>query len=160
AAVSPLRQPFDLPGSPGTFNVRSSDVLYTRDHNPVHAATWVRHWPRLPHANAFLARAERAAHPSLLYFDVHRRLHSPPLRPGSPYHVIMVGRHLGVTGGAVPLDGYVNDAWGLASPIGAHLALERWAWPGHEKFLRNHWIFADWAAYPPPASELRGADVA
>ncbi len=159
AAVSPLRQPFDLRGSATTFNVRSSDVGYTHDHNPVRTATWVRHWPRLPHATALLTRIERAGGPTLLYFDAHRQLHTTPLPPGSPYRVVMVGRHLGVTGAAVSLDDYVNDAWGLASPIGAHLALERWAWPGHEKFLRNHWIFADWAPPAPPAADLRRADI-
>ena len=159
AVVSPLRQPFEPAGSATTFNVRRSDVRYTHDHNPVRTATWVRHWPRLPHAAAALARAERAPHPSLLYFDDRRRLHSAPLPDDSAYHVVMVGRHLGVTGAAVPLDGYVNDAWGLASPVGAHLSLERWSWPGHEKFLRNAWIFADWASRTPDAADLRRAGV-
>ncbi|GHH76306.1 membrane protein [Streptomyces sulfonofaciens] len=157
AAVGPLRQPFDLNASPGTFNVRSSDVRYTHDHNPVRSTNWVRHWPRLPRANAMLAAAVRGGRPVLLYFDDRRRLHTTTVRPGAAYHVVMVGRHLGVTGAAVPLDGYVNDAWGLASPIGAHLALERWAWPGHEKFLRNEWIFADWAVRSPSAADLRYA---
>lgn len=158
-AVSPLRQPYDLRGSATTFNVRSSDVGYTHDHNPVRSATWVHHWPRLPNANAMVAQAVHAGRPTLLYFDAARRLHATPMPAGSRYHVVMVGRHLGVTGAAVPLDDYVNDAWGLASPIGAHLALERWAWPGHEKFLRNHWVFADWAPPAPDATDLRRAGV-
>jgi arabinofuranosyltransferase len=159
AAVSPLRQPFDARTSATTFNVRSSDAYYAHDHNPVRTATWIRRWPRLPEANAMLARAMADERPSLLYFDDKRRLHTAPLPSGSRYHVVMVGRHLGVTGVAVPLDDYVNDAWGLASPIGAHLALERWAWPGHEKFLRNHWIFAEWSASSPRWVDLRRANV-
>ncbi|GAA2762867.1 terminal beta-(1-_2)-arabinofuranosyltransferase [Streptomyces paradoxus] len=156
AAVSPLRAPFDVRSTPGSFNVRSSDVESLGDHNPVRTATWVDNWPALPEGRAMLARAERAPGPTLLYFDAGRRLHATPMRADSPYQVVIVGRHLGVTGAAAPLDAYVNDAWGLASPIGAHLALERWSWPGHEKFLRNHWVFAEWAVkHPPPRDLLR-----
>ncbi|MFI9755934.1 hypothetical protein [Streptomyces collinus] len=154
AAVSPLRTPFDVRSTPGSFNVRSSDVESLGDHNPVRTATWVDNWPALPEGRAMLARAERAPVPTLLYFDAGRRLHATPMRADSPYQVVIVGRHLGVTGAAAPLDAYVNDAWGLASPIGAHLALERWSWPGHEKFLRNHWVFAEWAAQHPPQRDL------
>jgi arabinofuranosyltransferase len=154
AAVSPLRAPFDVRSTPGSFNVRSSDVEGLGDHNPVRTATWVDNWPALPEGRAMLARAERAPVPTLLYFDAERRLHATPMRADSPYQVVIVGRHLGVTGAAAPLDAYVNDAWGLASPIGAHLALERWSWPGHEKFLRNHWVFAEWAAKHPPRRDL------
>ncbi|MGW6647245.1 hypothetical protein [Streptomyces iakyrus] len=154
AAVSPLRTPFDVRSTPGSFNVRSSDVEGLGDHNPVRTATWVANWPALPEGRAMLARAERAPVPTLLYFDAKRRLHATPMRADSPYQVVIVGRHLGVTGAAAPLDAYVNDAWGLASPIGAHLALERWSWPGHEKFLRNHWVFAEWAAKHPPRRDL------
>ncbi|MFE8986236.1 hypothetical protein ACFYMI_00170 [Streptomyces collinus] len=154
AAVSPLRTPFDVRSTPGSFNVRSSDVESLGDHNPVRTATWVDNWPALPEGRAMLARAERAPVPTLLYFDAGRRLHATPMRTDSPYQVVIVGRHLGVTGAAAPLDAYVNDAWGLASPIGAHLALERWSWPGHEKFLRNHWVFAEWAAKHPPQRDL------
>ncbi|CAL9577051.1 Terminal beta-(1-_2)-arabinofuranosyltransferase [Streptomyces sp. enrichment culture] len=154
AAVSPLRTPFDVRSTPGSFNVRSSDVESLGDHNPVRTATWVDNWPALPEGRAMLARAERAPVPTLLYFDAGRRLHATPMRADSPYQVVIVGRHLGVTGAAAPLDAYVNDAWGLASPIGAHLALERWSWPGHEKFLRNHWVFAEWAAKRPPQRDL------
>ncbi|MFF8934239.1 hypothetical protein ACF08O_05735 [Streptomyces paradoxus] len=154
AAVSPLRAPFDVRSTPGSFNVRSSDVEALGDHNPVRTATWVDNWPALPEGRAMLARAERAPGPTLLYFDAGRRLHATPMRADSPYQVVIVGRHLGVTGAAAPLDAYVNDAWGLASPIGAHLALERWSWPGHEKFLRNHWVFAEWAVKHPPRSDL------
>jgi arabinofuranosyltransferase len=154
AAVSPLRTPFDVRSTPGSFNVRSSDVESLGDHNPVRTATWVDNWPALPEGRAMLARAERAPVPTLLYFDAGRRLHATPMRADSPYQVVIVGRHLGVTGAAAPLDAYVNDAWGLASPIGAHLALERWSWPGHEKFLRNHWVFAEWAAKHPPQRDL------
>ncbi|MFE9108044.1 hypothetical protein ACFYN9_00165 [Streptomyces collinus] len=154
AAVSPLRTPFDVRSTPGSFNVRSSDVESLGDHNPVRTATWVGNWPALPEGRAMLARAERAPVPTLLYFDAGRRLHATPMRADSPYQVVIVGRHLGVTGAAAPLDAYVNDAWGLASPIGAHLALERWSWPGHEKFLRNHWVFAEWAAQHPPQRDL------
>ncbi|MEU2536323.1 hypothetical protein [Streptomyces iakyrus] len=154
AAVSPLRTPFDVRSTPGSFNVRSSDVEGLGDHNPVRTATWVANWPALPEGRAMLARAERAPVPTLLYFDAERRLHATPMRADSPYQVVIVGRHLGVTGAAAPLDAYVNDAWGLASPIGAHLALERWSWPGHEKFLRNHWVFAEWAAKHPPQRDL------
>ncbi|MFJ8050806.1 hypothetical protein [Streptomyces luteogriseus] len=154
AAVSPLRAPFDVRSTPGSFNVRSSDVESLGDHNPVRTATWVAGWPALPEGHAMLARAERAPGPTLLYFDAARRLHATPMRADSPYRVVIVGRHLGVTGAAAPLDAYVNDAWGLASPIGAHLALERWSWPGHEKFLRNYWVFAEWAAEHPPQRDL------
>jgi arabinofuranosyltransferase len=154
AAVSPLRAPFDVRSTPGSFNVRSSDVESLGDHNPVRTATWVAGWPALPEGRAMLARAERAPGPTLLYFDAARRLHATPMRADSPYRVVIVGRHLGVTGAAAPLDSYVNDAWGLASPIGAHLALERWSWPGHEKFLRNYWVFAEWAAEHPPQRDL------
>ena len=154
AAVSPLRAPFDVRSTPGSFNVRSSDVESLGDHNPVRTATWVANWPALPEGRAMLARAERAPGPTLLYFDAARRLHATPMRADSPYRVVIVGRHLGVTGAAAPLNTYVNDAWGLASPIGAHLALERWSWPGHEKFLRNYWVFAEWAAEHPPQRDL------
>ncbi|MEU6682727.1 hypothetical protein [Streptomyces sp. NPDC046832] len=154
AAVSPLRAPFDVRSTPGSFNVRSSDVEGLGDHNPVRTGTWVANWPALPEGRAMLARAERADGPTLLYFDAGRRLHATPMRADAPYRVVIVGRHLGVTGAAAPLDAYVNDAWGLASPIGAHLALERWSWPGHEKFLRNYWIFAEWAAEHPPQRDL------
>ncbi|MEW2613698.1 hypothetical protein AB0937_26590 [Streptomyces sp. NPDC047880] len=154
AAVSPLRAPFDVRSTPGSFNVRSSDVESLGDHNPVRTATWVSGWPALPEGRAMLARAQRADGPTLLYFDAGRRLHATPMRPDAPYRVVIVGRHLGVTGAAAPLDAYVNDAWGLASPVGAHLALERWSWPGHEKFLRNYWIFAEWAAEHPPQRDL------
>ncbi|CAM5706181.1 Arabinofuranosyltransferase OS=Streptomyces violarus OX=67380 GN=FHS41_004015 PE=4 SV=1 [Streptomyces violarus] len=108
------------------------------------APAWVDNWPALPEGRGMLARAARAPRPTLLYFDAGRRLHATPMREDSPYQVVIVGRHLGVAD-AAPLDAYVNDAWGLASPVGAHLALERWSWPGHEKFLRNHWVFAEWA---------------
>ncbi|MGW0614315.1 hypothetical protein [Streptomyces sp. NPDC002788] len=156
AAVSPLRTPFDVRSTPGSFNVRSSDVEGLGDHNPVRTATWVDNWPALPEGRRMLAEAVRSPRPTLLYFDAGRRLHATPMRTDSPYHVVIVGRHLGVTGAAAPLDAYVNDAWGLASPVGAHLALERWSWPGHEKFLRNHWVFAEWAAgYPPHRDLLR-----
>ncbi|MEU1851910.1 hypothetical protein ABZ499_22205 [Streptomyces sp. NPDC019990] len=154
AAVSPLRAPFDVRSTPTSFNVRSSDVEGLGDHNPVRTATWVDNWPALPEGRRMLARAVRASGPTLLYFDAGRRLHATPMRADSPYQVVIVGRHLGVTGAAAPLDAYVNDAWGLASPIGAHLALERWSWPGHEKFLRNHWVFAEWAAEHPPRPDL------
>ncbi|WP_030895530.1 hypothetical protein [Streptomyces sp. NRRL S-474] len=154
AAVSPLREPFDVRSTPTTFNVRSSDVEGLGDHNPVRTATWVDNWPALPEGRGMLARAVAAPRPTLLYFDAGRRLHATPMRADSPYHVVIVGRHLGVTGAAAPLDAYVNDAWGLASPVGAHLALERWSWPGHEKFLRNHWVFAEWAAERPPRGDL------
>ncbi|MFF5842043.1 hypothetical protein ACFY74_11310 [Streptomyces massasporeus] len=154
AAVSPLREPFDVRSTPGSFNVRSSDVEGLGDHNPVRTGTWVANWPALPEGRAMLARAERAPGPTLLYFDAARRLHATPMRADSPYRVVIVGRHLGVTGAAAPLNAYVNDAWGLASPIGAHLALERWSWPGHEKFLRNYWVFAEWAATNPPQRDL------
>ncbi|MEU9222788.1 hypothetical protein AB0D40_00165 [Streptomyces massasporeus] len=154
ATVSPLRAPFDVRSTPGSFNVRSSDVEGLGDHNPVRTGTWVANWPALPEGRAMLARAERAPGPTLLYFDAARRLHATPMRADSPYRVVIVGRHLGVTGAAAPLDAYVNDAWGLASPIGAHLALERWSWPGHEKFLRNYWVFAEWAAKHPPQRDL------
>ncbi|MET9394743.1 hypothetical protein ABZY20_30780 [Streptomyces sp. NPDC006624] len=157
AAVSPLRTPFDVRSTPGSFNVRSSDVEGLGDHNPVRTATWVDNWPALPEGRRMLAEAARSPRPTLLYFDGERRLHATPMRADSPYHVVIVGRHLGVTGAAAPLDAYVNDAWGLASPIGAHLTLERWSWPGHEKFLRNHWVFAEWAADRPPARDLRRA---
>jgi arabinofuranosyltransferase len=159
AAVSPLRHPFDLRGSASTFNVRSSDIGYMHDHNPVRTATWIAHWPRLPHAERMLTRAVLARRPTLLYFDDRRRLHTTTLPSGARYHVVMVGRHLGVTGAAVPLDDYVTDAWGLASPIGAHLALERWSWPGHEKFLRNHWVLADAGLTAPSPQVLRYAGV-
>jgi arabinofuranosyltransferase len=126
------------------------------DHNPVRSATWVNNWPALPEARGMLAEAVAAPRPTLLYFDARRRLHAAPVRADSPYHVVIVGRHLGVTGAAAPLDAYVNDARGLASPVGAHLALERWSWPGHEKFLRNHWVFAEWAVqHPSPADLVR-----
>jgi arabinofuranosyltransferase len=154
AAVSPLRTPFDVRSTPGSFNVRSSDVESLGDHNPVRTATWVNNWPALPEGRDMLAQAVRAPRPTLLYFDAERRLHATPMPADSPYHVVIVGRHLGVTGAAAPLDAYVNDAWGLASPVGAHLALERWSWPGHEKFLRNHWVFAEWAAEHPPQRDL------
>ncbi|MFC9130847.1 hypothetical protein ACFT4A_28925 [Streptomyces sp. NPDC057099] len=154
AAVSPLRTPFDVRDTPGSFNVRSSDVEALGDHNPVRTATWVANWPALPEGRGMLARAVGAPGPTLLYFDAGRRLHATPMRPDSRYHVVIVGRHLGVTGAAAPLDAYVNDAWGLASPVGAHLALERWSWPGHEKFLRNHWVFAEWAVQHPPERDL------
>ncbi|GAB2741579.1 hypothetical protein [Streptomyces bullii] len=154
AAVSPLRQPFDVRSTPMSFNVRSSDVASLGDHNPVRTAAWVENWPALPEARGMLAEAVDAPRPTLLYFDGERRLHATPMRADAPYHVVMVGRHLGVTGAAAPLDTYVNDAWGLASPVGAHLALERWSWPGHEKFLRNHWIFAEWAVQEPPEADL------
>lgn len=154
AAVSPLRAPFDVRSTPGSFNVRSSDVEGLGDHNPVRTATWVRNWPALPEGRRMLAEAARSPRPTLLYFDAGRRLHATPMRADAPYRVVIVGRHLGVTGAAAPLDAYVNDAWGLASPIGAHLALERWSWPGHEKFLRNHWVFAEWAVRNPPYRDL------
>ncbi|MET9763029.1 hypothetical protein ABZ016_28985 [Streptomyces sp. NPDC006372] len=154
AAVSPLRAPFDVRGSATTFNVRSSDVEGLGDHNPVRTVTWVADWPALPEGRGMLARAARAPRPTLLYFDARRRLHATPMRGDAPYHVVIVGRHLGVTGAAAPLDAYVNDAWGLASPVGAHLALERWSWPGHEKFLRNHWVFAEWAVESPSRPDL------
>lgn len=154
ATVSPLRAPFDVRSTPGSFNVRSSDVEGLGDHNPVRTATWVDNWPALPEGRAMLARAERAPGPTLLYFDAERRLHATPMRADSPYQVVIVGRHLGVTGAAAPLNAYVNDAWGLASPVGAHLTLERWSWPGHEKFLRNYWVFAEWAAEHPPQRDL------
>ncbi|PAZ15911.1 hypothetical protein CLM62_11170 [Streptomyces sp. SA15] len=156
AAVSPLRTPFDVRSTPTTFNVRSSDVEGVGDHNPVRSASWVDNWPALPEGRGMLAQAVAAPRPTLLYFDTRRRLHAAPMRADSPYNVVIVGRHLGVTGAAAPLDTYVNDAWGLASPIGAHLALERYSWPGHEKFLRNHWVFAEWAVrHPSPADLLR-----
>jgi arabinofuranosyltransferase len=157
AAVSPLREPFDVRSTPMSFNVRSSDVQGLGDHNPVRTSTWVDNWPALPEGRGMLAEAVRGPRPTLLYFDGGRRLHAAPLRADSPYHVVIVGRHLGVTGAAAPLDTYVNDAWGLASPLGAHLALERWSWPGHEKFLRNHWVFADWAVRDPSGADLARA---
>jgi arabinofuranosyltransferase len=154
ATVSPLRAPFDVRSTPMSFNVRSSDVQALGDHNPVRTATWLAHWPALPEGRGMLARAAASPRPTVLYFDAERRLHAAPARADSPYHVVIVGRHLGVTGAAAPLDAYVNDAWGLASPIGAHLALERWSWPGHEKFLRNHWVFAEWAVRDPSPGDL------
>ncbi|GAB2846846.1 flagellar motor control protein ZomB [Streptomyces deserti] len=157
ATVSPLRAPFDVRSTPMSFNVRSSDVEGLGDHNPVRTATWVDNWPALPEARGMLDEAVHGPRPTLLYFDAKRRLHAAPMRADSPYHVVMVGRHLGVTGAAAPLDAYVNDAWGLASPIGAHLELERWSWPGHEKFLRNHWVFAEWAVRRPSDADLARA---
>ncbi|MFE9772848.1 hypothetical protein ACFYOV_14415 [Streptomyces sp. NPDC005931] len=155
--VSPLRVPFDVRSTPMSFNVRGSDVQGLGDHNPVRTSTWVNNWPALPEGRRMLDGAVHGPRPTLLYFDGRRRLHAAPVRADAPYHVVIVGRHLGVTGAAAPLDAYVNDAWGLASPVGAHLELERWSWPGHEKFLRNHWVFADWAVRKPSAADLARA---
>lgn len=83
----------------------------------------------------------------LLFHDVGG---TPRLYPvelaGSPNSrtLVVAALSLGATGELVPLDERVVDQLSLAYPLGAHLQLQRSLFAGHEKWISNAWILADY----------------
>jgi len=93
--------------------------------------------------------AQASGRPTLLLLDDSVGfMHLVPvsLAPGAAYRLAVTGRWLGFTGAQVPLDARAVDQLSLAYPLGAHLALLRSPFTGHEKMLDPAWIIADYAA--------------
>ncbi len=163
-AASPLRGPYE----PRLFfdaNVRQTTQRLTGVTHPLTGADFDRAVPGYVQS---VRLADAAGRPVLLLFGStygDDRLHPVALAAGRGSRPTFVGSYLGIGGAVVPLQDPLVDQLSLGYPLGAHLALQRGLWPGHEKMASNAWILADYAApgaFPagPHAPEITPAAVA
>jgi arabinofuranosyltransferase len=151
-AVSPWRAIF-TGGSYNLFlDVRADAVRMTHAAHPT-AVGWQH---AFPDDGAAVNAIQRHSGPVLLMFGRDHRLHPVDANPRSMISQVPIAvsaGYLGVAGSRVPLDEAVIDNLSLGYPLGAHFALRRLLWPGHEKLIDPTWVVADLgaadAALPP-----------
>ena len=96
----------------------------------------------------------------LVYSDrfADDHLYGVPLAQPSATPAV-VGSYLGAAGATAPLDVRVVDQLSLAYPLGAHLELQRWYLPGHEKLVSDAWMIGDYGAPGKLPAAPQTADV-
>jgi arabinofuranosyltransferase len=127
-----------------SIDARALTVQLTGNPHPDRASDLVHAFPNYLAA----VRSAVAGHRSelLVYSDrfADDHLYGVPLaQPGD--RPVVVGSYLGAAGATAPLDVRVVDQLSLAYPLGAHLVLQRWYLPGHEKLVSDSWMIADYA---------------
>jgi arabinofuranosyltransferase len=130
-----LRAPYAaLPGAAGVTDERGYWVWATGVKNPILAEDYAK-YPGMPRQ---LAELREVTEPSVLAKGVSSWQVYPSARP----HSVVATDSMGALGLLTPLDLWIHDTYGLATPLGSH-TLSVSGRSGHEKRFPALWEIAD-----------------
>jgi arabinofuranosyltransferase len=130
-----LRAPYAaLPGAAGVTDERGYWVWATGVTNPILAEDYAK-YPGMPRQ---LAELREVTEPSVLAKGVSSWQAYPSARP----HSVVATDSMGALGLLTPLDLWIHDTYGLATPLGSH-TLPVAGRSGHEKRFPALWEIAD-----------------
>lgn len=143
-----LRVPYVLFSPTGISNERMFYVDQAAVDNPDTGAQHAAHDPETKAAAAALATGRR-----ILVLPDGTQV---PLRPDLPASFALAWPALGINGVVTPLDDDAVDPMGLGYPLAAHLQITGDGRPGHDRWIPDVWIIADYG--DPTAPAPKGID--
>lgn len=143
-----LRLPYTGVNAAGISNERMFYVLQSGVPNPDSAAEHAAGDPETKVVDTALATGQR-----ILVLPDGVRV---PLRPDLPAGFALAWPALGINGADTPLDDDAVDPMGLGYPLAAHLQVTAAVRAGHDKWIPDVWIVADYG--DPSAPTPQGID--